>query len=318
MNLLITGGSGFIGSNLVKLILEKKRDSINKLVNLDALTYAGNADNTKQFAEDDKYFFEHVDLYDTQKLSEVFSKHNITHVIHLAAESHVDNSIKDPDAFINSNIVGTFNLLKACRQFSVKRLHHVSTDEVYGTLTEQEGRFTETTPYSPRNPYSASKAASDFLVSSYYHTYDLPVTLSNCCNNYGPRQHEEKFIPTIISSIMGKSKIPLYGDGMNIRDWIYVVDHCEALWEILQKGIVGETYCVGSSCEKRNIEIIETICNLMQVEPSECIEYVSDRPGHDYRYAIDSSKIEEELQWKPKTSFVDGIRKTIRWYNERH
>tara|TARA_R110001599_G_scaffold90782_1_gene238796 strand:+ start:130 stop:1086 length:957 start_codon:yes stop_codon:yes gene_type:complete len=318
MNLLITGGSGFIGSNLVKLILEKKRDSINKLVNLDALTYAGNADNTKQFAEDDKYFFEHVDLYDTQKLSEVFSKHNITHVIHLAAESHVDNSIKDPDAFINSNIVGTFNLLKACRQFSVKRLHHVSTDEVYGTLTEQEGRFTETTPYSPRNPYSASKAASDFLVSSYYHTYDLPVTLSNCCNNYGPRQHEEKFIPTIISSIMGKSKIPLYGDGMNIRDWIYVVDHCEALWEILQEGIIGETYCVGSSCEKRNIEIIETICNLMQVEPSECIEYVSDRPGHDYRYAIDSSKIEEELQWKPKTSFVDGIRKTIRWYNEGH
>ena len=234
----------------MKLISEEKRDSICKLVNLDALTYAGNADNTRQFLEDDKYFFEHADLYNMQGLLEIFERHDITHVIHLAAESHVDNSIKDPDAFVNSNIVGTFNLLKVCRQLSVKRLHHVSTDEVYGSLTEQDKKFTEATPYNPRNPYSATKAASDFLVNSYYHTYGLPVTLSNCCNNYGPRQHKEKFIPTIISSIAEK--------------------------------------------------------------------HVSDRPGHDHRYAIDSSKIEEELRWKPKTSFVEGIAKTIRWYNEEN
>ena len=318
MNLLITGGSGFIGSNLVKLILEEKRDSIYKLVNLDALTYAGNADNTKQFVEDDKYFFEHADLYDMPAVLEIFEKHNITHVIHLAAESHVDNSIKDPDAFVNSNIVGTFNLLKACRHFSVKRLHHVSTDEVYGTLSEQDNKFTETTSYDPRNPYSATKAASDFLVNSYYHTYKLPVTLSNCCNNYGPRQHKEKFIPTIIGALTAKSKIPLYGDGKNIRDWIYVMDHCEALWEVFQRGTIGETYCIGSNCEKRNIEIIETICELMNIEPGKHIEYVSDRLGHDYRYAINSSKIEKELGWKPKTSFTEGIEKTIRWYNEKN
>ena len=317
MNLLITGGCGFIGSNFIEMVLQSKREFVSKVVNLDALTYAGSLDNTREFEDDEKYFFEQVNLRNQSQVSEVFKKHNITHVVHLAAESHVDNSIEDPSEFIQSNVVGTFNLLKLSKEEGVKRFHHVSTDEVYGELGE-DGKFNESTPYNPHNPYSASKAASDFLVKSYFHTYGFPITISNCSNNYGPRQHAEKFIPTVINSILNKRTIPLYGEGLNIRDWIYVEDHCEGIWDVFTNGEVGETYCIGSNCEKRNIDVIRVICSLLQVNPTDCIEYVTDRLGHDFRYAIDSAKIEKELAWKPKTTFQLGLEKTIGWYHERH
>ena len=317
MNLLITGGAGFIGSNFIEMILQDKREFISKVVNLDALTYAGSLNNTKDFENDEKYFFEKVDLRNLSQLLEVFIKHNITHVVHLAAESHVDNSILDPSAFIESNIVGTFNLLKIAQQVGVERFHHVSTDEVYGDLGPT-GKFKETTPYNPRNPYSASKAASDFLVRSYFHTYKFPVTISNCSNNYGPRQHKEKFIPTVLYSILNGDKIPLYGKGTNVRDWIYVNDHCEGIWRVLQHGKLGETYCIGAECEKRNIDVIEIICECLNVSASECIEHVKDRPGHDQRYAIDTSKMHKNLNWLAETAFDEGIKKTIKWYNDRY
>ncbi len=315
MNLLVTGGCGFIGSNFLKFALREKRDIISKVVNLDALTYAATLDNTKNLEKDSRYFFEHVNLCDMNELVEVFRKHEITHVVHFAAESHVDNSILDPSAFIASNIVGTFNLLRVAQEFRVERFHHVSTDEVYGDLGPT-GKFSEDTPYNPRNPYSASKAGSDFLVRAYYHTYGAPVTISNCSNNYGPRQHKEKFIPTVINALRTNKKIPLYGAGTNIRDWIYVEDHCEGVWSILQSGRLGETYCIGSDCEKRNIDVIHAICAAFGVDPDDSIEYVTDRLGHDQRYAIDSSKIEKELGWSPKTPFEEGIVKTMEWYNE--
>ena len=317
MNLLVTGGCGFIGSNFIEMALETKRPWIKKIVNLDSLTYAGSLENTLDFELDEKYFFENVDLCDYDTLLDIFDKHNITHVIHFAAESHVDNAISDPDAFIDSNITGTFNLLKAARKFNVKRFHHVSTDEVYGDLGD-DGKFSEDTPYDPHNPYSASKAASDFLVKSYFHTYDLPVTISNCSNNYGPRQHLEKFIPTVINSILSNKKIPLYGKGINVRDWIYVLDHCEGVWQVATEGELGETYCIGASCERKNIDIIEEICKILNVKPSENIEYVKDRAGHDYRYAIDNTKIKEKLNWSPQTSFEEGMKKTVEWYSERY
>lgn len=316
MNLLITGGCGFIGSNFVDLVLNSKSLLVDKVVNLDALTYAGSLNNTKEFENNKKYVFEKVNLCDSQQVERVFSEHNITHVVHLAAESHVDSSILDPGAFIDTNVVGTYNLLQAAREHSV-RFHHVSTDEVYGALGDT-GKFTEKTSYDPRNPYSASKAASDFLVLAYYHTYGLRATISNCSNNYGPRQHKEKFIPKIISCLLNGNKIPLYGTGTNVRDWIYVKDHCEGIWSILQNGVIGETYCIGSNCEKRNIEIIKEICAVMQLDPDKSIEYVADRLGHDFRYAIDSTKIMENLDWTPETSFDVGIRQTIRWYNEEN
>ena len=317
MNLLITGGSGFIGSNFVEMVLDIKSSHVSKVVNLDSLTYAGNTDNTKSFKNDEKYVFEKVDLCDSVELLRVFKQHNISHVIHLAAESHVDNSILNPSAFINSNIVGTFNLLRVSKQMNVERFHHVSTDEVFGSLGDS-GKFTEETPYDPRNPYSASKASSDFLVRSYFHTYGFPITISNCSNNYGPKQHSEKFIPVVIKSILENKKIPLYGSGTNIRDWIYVKDHCQGIWDVFTRGSLGETYCIGSNCEMRNIDIIHAICKEMGVEPSDCIEYVKDRAGHDFRYAINSNKIESTLGWKPTVSFEVGIKKTIRWYSEKH
>ena len=312
--MLVTGGCGFIGANFIKMALAEKREEINKLVNLDALTYAGDLNNTLDFHNDKKYFFEKVNLCNLAETLDVFVRHDITHVVHLAAESHVDNSILDPNAFINTNILGTFNLLKIARQVGVKRFHHVSTDEVYGDLGPT-GQFSETTPYNPHNPYSASKAASDFLVKSYFHTYGLPITISNCSNNYGPHQHAEKFIPTVIRSILNNQKIPLYGEGLNVRDWIYVDDHCEGVWEVFQNGVIGETYCVGSNCEKRNIDVIHTICYHMEVDPAANTEYVTDRLGHDFRYAIDNTKITQTLQWGPRTSFEAGIKKTIEWYN---
>ena len=317
MNLLVTGGCGFIGSNFLEMVLQSKRELVSKVVNLDALTYAADPNNTKGLEGDKKYFFEKVNLCDLSQLLEVFIKHNITHVVHMAAESHVDNSISDPSAFVDSNIIGTFNLLKVARQLGIKRLHHVSTDEVYGDLGKT-GKFSESSPYNPHNPYSASKASSDFLVRSYHHTYGLPITISNCSNNYGPYQHKEKFIPTVINSILGKKKIPVYGEGTNIRDWIYVKDHCEGVWDVLLTGQLGETYCIGSNCEKTNLDVIEDICNLSNVNSSDFIEYVTDRAGHDYRYAIDNKKIREKLGWQPQTSFEEGIKKTIEWYHERH
>ena len=241
MNILVTGGAGFIGSNFIDYVLKNKSDLFSKVVNLDALTYAADLNNVKEFEENEKYFFENVNLCDFNKLLKVFKDHKITHVIHFAAESHVDNSISDPTEFIQSNIVGTFNLLSISRQLNVKKFHHVSTDEVYGELGES-GKFNENTPYDPQNPYSATKASSDFLVKSYHHTYNLPITISNCCNNYGPRQHSEKFIPTVLRSLMGGKKIPLYGKGLNIRDWIYVEDHCAGVWEVFESGKLGETY----------------------------------------------------------------------------
>jgi dTDP-glucose 4,6-dehydratase len=318
MNLLVTGGCGFIGSNFIKMVLaEPHRDLVAKVVNLDALTYAGDLENTKDFHADDKYVFEEVNLCNPAALLRVFVEHGITHVVHLAAESHVDNSILDPSAFVDSNILGTFNLLKIARQLKVERFHHVSTDEVYGELGET-GKFDENTAYDPRNPYSASKAASDFLVMSYFHTYKLPVTISNCSNNYGPHQHDEKFIPTVIRSLTNKKKIPLYGAGLNVRDWIYVGDHCEGIWKVLEDGVLGETYCIGSNCEKRNVEVIDTICTSMGVVPSEWVEHVEDRLSHDYRYAIDNTKIKEDLNWSPRVTFEEGIQKTIDWYNEKY
>ena len=317
MNLLVTGGCGFIGSNFIKWVLEKKQSLISKVVNVDVLTYAGDIQNTQSFAPNKKYFFEKVDLCDSKKLLEVFVKHSITHVVHLAAESHVDNSILNPSKFIESNIVGTFNLLKISYDYKVIKFHHVSTDEVYGDLGTV-GKFSEKTPYNPHNPYSASKASSDFLVKSYFHTYKLPITISNCSNNYGPHQHKEKFIPTIIYSLLDKKNIPLYGKGLNVRDWIYVTDHCAGIWEVFMKGNLGETYCIGSNCEKRNIDVIKSICNIMKKKPEDWIEHVTDRLGHDFRYAIDNTKIKTTLNWNPQYSFEEGIKQTIEWYNERY
>ena len=313
MNLLITGGCGFIGSNFVQLAI-KKRSAVKRIVILDALTYAADYENIRDAVDDHhKVTHENVDLKDERYVNAVFEKYNITHVMHFAAETHVDNSISGPRPFIESNIVGTFNLLEASRKHKVKRYHHISTDEVYGALGEK-GKFSESTPYDPRNPYAASKAASDHMVRAYFHTYDFPATLSNCSNNYGPNQHKEKFMPVVINSILDRKKIPVYGQGKNVRDWIYVEDHCAALWAIMLKGELGETYNVGANNEKNNLQVIYDIAKLLKVEPEDCIEFVEDRLGHDFRYAIDTSKIARELKWKPKYTFEKGLLKTVSHY----
>ncbi len=323
MNLLITGGAGFIGSNLIHHIIDKPE--IQLLVNLDCLTYAGHLENLQALAKHPKYRFEKVDLRDKAAVLEVVKKHGITHVMHLAAESHVDRSISGPGDFIQTNIIGTFNLLEAVRgvwgsDLTGKRFHHVSTDEVYGSLGET-GYFTETTPYAPNSPYSASKASSDFLVRAYHHTYGLPVVTTNCSNNYGPYQFPEKLIPVIIQNILARKPLPVYGDGMNVRDWLYVRDHAEALWTVLTRGKLGETYNVGGHNEWANIRIVELMCDLMdEMAPQlgggsrKLISFVKDRPGHDRRYAIDANKIKNELGWVPAHRFEDGIRETIGWY----
>jgi len=312
MNLLVTGGCGFIGSNFIRHIINKKQ--VCKLVNLDMLSYAGDVKNLKGVENHAAYHFRQVNLKNYSDVYDTFYIHDITHVVHLAAETHVDSSILASDAFIESNVVGTHNLMKAAQKFKTKRFHHVSTDEVYGHLSKGDDKFSEDTPYDPRNPYSASKAASDFLVRSYFHTHKLPITISNCSNNYGPNQHKEKFIPTVINSLLDEARIPVYGKGDNIRDWIYVEDHCRALWSILTKGKVGETYLVGANCEKTNLEIINMICKIFKVSPHEYIEYVQDRLGHDFRYAINSKKIKKELEWEPKTKLKSGLEKTIKYY----
>jgi dTDP-glucose 4,6-dehydratase len=323
MNLLVTGGAGFIGSNLIHHVID--RPEVTRLVNLDCLTYAGHLENLERVAKNPKYSFEKVDLRDKQAVLDVVKKHDITHVLHLAAESHVDRSITGPGDFISTNIVGTFNLLEAVRghwgsSVDGKRFHHVSTDEVYGSLGAT-GFFTEETPYAPNSPYSASKASSDLLVRAYHHTYGLPVVTTNCSNNYGPFQFPEKLIPVIIESVCTRKAIPVYGDGMNVRDWLYVRDHAEALWQVLTRGKLGETYNIGGHNEWANIRIVELICDLMDEfaphlggESRKLITFVKDRPGHDRRYAIDAGKIQRELGWTPAHTFESGIRETIQWY----
>lgn len=329
MNLLVTGGAGFIGCNLIEHIIDEP--SIALLVNLDCLTYAGHPANLEVVSKHPKYRFEKVDLRVKESVVRVVEDHGITHVLHLAAESHVDRSISGPGDFIHTNIVGTFNLLEACRSFwlgklgpsaAACRFHHVSTDEVYGSLGAT-GYFTETTPYAPNSPYSASKASSDLLVRAYHHTYGLPTVVTNCSNNYGPRQFPEKLIPVIIQSVLARKPIPVYGDGMNVRDWLYVRDHAEALWQVLNRGALGETYNIGGHNEWANLRIVELICDLIdEARPSpegssrKLITFVKDRAGHDRRYAIDATKAKAELGWVPAHTFEQGIRETVKWYLE--
>ena len=328
MNLLITGGAGFIGSNLIRLVIDKPE--VAKLVNLDCLTYAGHLENLDGIhGVHSRYVFEKVDLRDKDEVLRVVREHEITHVMHLAAESHVDRSITGPGDFITTNINGTFHLLEACRDAwqtvnreprTANRFLHVSTDEVFGSLGP-EGFFTETTPYAPNSPYSASKAASDLLVRAYYHTYGLPTLITNCSNNYGPYQFPEKLIPVVIQSILSRKPIPVYGDGMNVRDWLYVGDHCEALCTVLISGKPGETYNIGGHNEKANLHLVQQLCDLIdEFKPAlggnsrDLISFVTDRPGHDRRYAIDAGKIERELGWAPRHTFETGIRETVTWY----
>ncbi len=326
MNLLVTGGAGFIGCNLIRSLLDKPQ--IQLLVNLDCLTYAGHPESLRDIEKHPVYRFIPVDLRNKTAVRETVRQFQITHVLHLAAESHVDRSIEGPADFIHTNIVGTFHLLEACREAwlgirnpaATCRFHHVSTDEVFGSLG-RTGHFTETTPYAPNSPYSASKASSDMLVRAYHHTYGLPTVVTNCSNNYGPYQFPEKLIPVVIQNILHRKPIPIYGDGMNVRDWLYVEDHVAALWRVLNSGRNGETYNIGGNNEWPNLRIVELLCDLMdELAPQlggqsrQLISFVKDRPGHDRRYAIDASKLATELNWSPAHTFETGIRKTVRWY----
>ena len=322
-SILVTGGAGFIGAFLIKRLLKNYPNY--QVLNLDLLTYASNLSNLKSCESFSNYKFLKGDIRDFKFLEELFSSNNFDIIIHLAAESHVDNSIKNPFPFALTNVQGTLNLLEATRlqwgnNIEDKLFYHVSTDEVFGTLGV-DGKFTEMSPYDPRSPYSASKAASDHLVRAYYHTYNLPILLSNCSNNYGPAQHFEKLIPLMIQNIVNKRSLPVYGDGKNTRDWLYVEDHVEAIDLILHNGKIGETYLIGGDNEKRNIDVVLKLIKItdsMLGRPEGCskklINFVSDRPGHDYRYAIDNTKVKEELGWKPETSFESGIVKTVTYY----
>ena len=323
-NLLVTGGCGFIGSNFIRKLLNDTTFS-GRIINLDKLTYAGNPENLEGISEEfgSRYVFQKVDVCDAAALEKVFSEHDIDAVCHFAAESHVDRSIKDPGSFIRTNIVGTFNLLEIAkaRGDKFKLFHHVSTDEVYGSLGA-EGLFREDTPYRPNSPYSASKAASDHLVRAYHETFGLPTTISNCSNNYGPYQFPEKLIPLVILNALEGKPLPVYGDGKNVRDWLYVEDHCDAIWTIMTKGLIGETYNVGGNAEMENILIVQMICDILdEIKPAndgrtrrQLITFVSDRPGHDRRYAIDFAKLKAELGWFPRESFKSGLQKTVNWY----
>lgn len=331
--ILVTGGAGFIGSNFITYFLQKYEQY--RIINLDALTYAGDLNNLKEVESNENYVFVKGDIRDRELILRLFNKYDIRHVIHFAAESHVDNSIKNPLVFAETNVLGTLNLLEVARiywmekpfvykeEYKNSRFHHISTDEVYGTLGE-EGYFTESTPYAPNSPYSASKASSDLLVRSYYHTYGMNVVTTNCSNNYGPKQHDEKLIPTIIRKALAGEKIPIYGNGKNVRDWLYVLDHCKAIDLVFHEGKSGETYLIGGRNERTNIEIAKTICAILdkkvskQTSYADQIEFVADRPGHDFRYAIDPSKIENELGWKAEETFETGIMKTVEWYISKY
>jgi len=322
LKILVTGGAGFIGSNFLQTYVPKYPN--HAFINLDKLTYAANLYNLKDISDAKNYFFVQADIADFESVKAVFDRFEPDIVVHFAAESHVDRSILGPAEFIKTNIVGTFNLLEACRMCwkhkEGKLFHHVSTDEVYGSLGDT-GYFTEESRYDPSSPYSASKASSDHLVRAYHRTYGLPVKITNCTNNYGPYQFPEKLIPlTILNALEGRP-IPIYGKGQNVRDWLYVKDHCDAIWAVIQKGRVGETYNISGNEERKNIEVVEKICRILAEELGRSadefkslITFVADRPGHDIRYALGSSKIRNELGWKPKETFSSGLRKTVKWY----
>jgi dTDP-glucose 4,6-dehydratase len=309
MKLLVTGGAGFIGSNFIHYMLKKYPDC--EIVNLDSLTYAGNLENLREIEKDSRYKFVKGDICDKELVNDLVK--NIDTIVHFAAESHVDRSVLNAEDFVRTNVLGTYNLLEAAKNNGNIRFHHISTDEVFGHLEPNDPAFNELTPYAPRSPYSASKAASDHLVRAYFHTYGLPVTISNCSNNYGPYQFPEKLIPLFVTNLIEGKKVPVYGDGLNVRDWLYVEDHCAAIDLILQKGKAGETYCIGGDSEKPNIEITKKIIGMLGKD-EKLIEYVKDRPGHDRRYAIDFSKIKDEFGWQPAVSFEEGLKKTIEWY----
>ena len=324
MKLLITGGAGFIGSAVVRQAVRAGHE----VVNVDALTYASCLENVAEVSDSPAYCFEHVDIRDPEALARVLADHRPDAVMHLAAESHVDRSIDGPGAFIDTNVVGTYTLLQAARGYwdgqgcpSSFRFHHISTDEVFGSLGET-GHFTEETPYDPRSPYSASKAASDHLVRAWYHTFGLPVVLTNCSNNYGPYHFPEKLIPVVILNALAGKQIPVYGTGDNVRDWLYVEDHADALLTVLQRGQVGRSYNIGGENEVSNIDLVRKICAVLdELHPTgaphdQLITFVADRPGHDLRYAIDPSRIREELGWRPSVTLEEGLRKTVRWYLE--
>ena len=313
--MLITGGAGFIGSNFIHYILSKYNDY--QVINLDKLTYAANLDNLKDIEDNKNYRFIHGDIVDQEFIFKLFENEKFDIVINFAAESHVDNSILNPQIFTITNILGTQVLLDACRKYNIKRFHQVSTDEVYGELPldDKSILFTEKTPLNPSSPYSASKASADMLVKSYYRTYSLPITISRCSNNYGPYQHLEKLIPLMISKAINNDNLPVYGNGLNVRDWLHVYDHCTAIDLIIHEGKIGEIYNIGGNNEKSNIDVVKII--LKELGKSEkLIKYVNDRPGHDLRYAIDSTKIKTSLNWKPVYSFEKGILDTIKWYTK--
>lgn len=327
---LVTGGAGFIGSAVVRHLIN---DTDYQVVNMDKLTYAGNLMSLQSVEDNNRYRFEQADICDKNKITEIFAKYQPDVIMHLAAESHVDRSINGPDEFIQTNIVGTYNLLEVARAYwanlsddkkSAFRFHHISTDEVYGDLHGTDDLFTETTPYAPSSPYSASKASSDHLVRAWLRTFGLPTIVTNCSNNYGPYHFPEKLIPLMILNALSGKPLPVYGDGKQIRDWLFVEDHARALVQVATKGEIGETYNIGGHNEKQNIEVVKTLCALLEeLSPNkpagianyaDLITYVKDRPGHDVRYAIDASKIERELGWKPQETFESGLRKTVQWY----
>ena len=326
-NLLVTGGLGFIGSNFVRLLLEEGQ--VERVVNLDKMTYAGNPENLSDLEGDIRYLFVQGDIGESDKVTDLLAEHGIDGVVNFAAESHVDRSIDSPEPFFQTNVVGTLRLLDATHRFwsglssaqrEVFRFLHVSTDEVFGSLHLDDPAFREVTPYAPNSPYSASKASADHIVRAYHHTYGLPVVTTNCSNNYGPRQFPEKLIPLMILNALEGKPLPIYGDGGNVRDWLYVVDHCEAIWLALTMGLPGEIYCIGGDSERTNLEVVDCICSILddlhpEGSPHDQLKtFVQDRPGHDRRYAIDSTKIRQELGWCPKHGFDDGIQSTVEWY----
>lgn len=328
-NILVTGGAGFIGSNFIHYVLSKKKDL--EVINLDALTYSGNLDNLKNLKGSDRYQFIKGDICNQDGINCLFRQYQFDTVVHFAAESHVDRSIQNPMQFIQTNIVGTANLLRNCLDFwerlepkakSKFRFLHISTDEVFGSLEKDEPAFSETTPYAPNSPYAASKASSDHLVRSYFHTYKFPAMITNCSNNYGPYQFPEKLIPLIILKAIKGEALPIYGDGQQIRDWLYVNDHCQALWNVLRKGKIGETYNIGGGNQPTNLEIVHTLCSILDEKlpdspykpHKDLIHFVDDRPGHDRRYAMNIDKINKEIGWKPAEDLDSGLLKTVEWY----